>query len=113
MSDYAHRETALEIVETPTGYCLQLQADYQNLLEDLVPAELATSTLKTLAAIALQNPILQSDLIILRGSSAYQHVNQLVELGFIGKRRQNEGRSYWLEVTDKFYQYFEINQLPQ
>lgn len=113
MSEYAHRNTALEIVETPAGYCLQLQANYQNLLENLVPAELSTGTLKTLAAIALQNPILQSDLIILRGSSAYQHVNDLLELGFIRKRRQDEGRSYWLEVTDKFYQYFEINQLPQ
>ncbi len=113
MSDYAHRNTALEIVETPDGYCLQLRGDYQNLLENLVPSELSTGTLKTLAAIALQNPILQSDLIVIRGSSAYQHVHELLELGFISKRRQDEGRSYWLEVTDKFYQYFEIQQLPQ
>ncbi len=113
MSEYAHRDTALEIVETSQGYCLQLEKDYQHLLENLVPAELSTGTLKTLAAIALGNPILQSDLIMLRGSSAYQHVHDLLDLGFISKRRQDEGRSYWLEVTDKFYQYFEISQLPQ
>ena len=112
MTDYAHRESALEIVETPTGYSLQLRACCQGLLENLVPAELGTGTLRTLAAIALKNPLLQSDLINLRGSSAYQQVNELVELGFIRKRRQEEGRSYWLEVTDKFHQYFEINQLP-
>jgi segregation and condensation protein B len=113
MSDYAHRESALEVVETPTGYSLQLRSSYQGLLENLIPSELNTATLRTLAAIALKNPILQSDLINLRGSSAYQHVNELVELGFIRKRRQEEGRSYWLEVTSKFHQYFEINQLPQ
>ena len=112
MTDYAHRESALEVVETPTGYSLQLRACCQGLLENLVPAELGTGTLRTLAAIALKNPLLQSDLINLRGSGAYQHVNELVELGFIRKRRQEEGRSYWLEVTNKFHQYFEIDQLP-
>lgn len=112
MSDYAHRDSALEVVETPTGYSLQLRASCQGLLENLVPAELSTGTLRTLAAITLKNPILQSELINLRGSSAYDHVNQLVELGFIRKRRQEEGRSYWLEVTNKFHQYFEINHLP-
>lgn len=112
MSDYSYRDSALEILETPNGYSLQLRSCYQSLLEHLIPAELNPSILKTLAAIALKNPILQSDLIVVRGSSAYQHVNQLLEEGFIRKRRQEEGRSYWLEVTDKFHQYFEINQLP-
>jgi segregation and condensation protein B len=113
MSDYAHRaDSALEVVETPAGYSLQLRSCCQDLLENLVPADFNTATLRTLAAIALTNPILQSDLITVRGSGAYQHVNELLENGFIRKRRQEEGRSYWLEVTDKFHQYFEIDQLP-
>jgi segregation and condensation protein B len=112
MNDYAHRDSALEVVETPAGYSLQLRACYQGLLENLIPPELNTGTLRTLAAIALKNPMLQSELINLRGSSAYDHVNQLVKLNFIHKRRQDEGRSYWLEITDKFHQYFEINHLP-
>lgn len=113
MSDYAHRDSALEVVETPTGYSLQLRSLFDNLMSDLIPAELGTGALRTLAAIALKNPILQTDLINLRGSSAYQQVQELVELGFVRKRRQNDGRSYWLEVTDKFHQYFEIEQLSQ
>ncbi|WP_373478907.1 SMC-Scp complex subunit ScpB [Geminocystis sp.] len=113
MSDYGYRDSALEILEAPNGYSLQLRSCYQSLLEHLIPAQLNSSTLKTLAAIALKSPILQSDLIMVRGSSAYQHVNELVDDGFIRKRRQEEGRSYWLEITDKFHQYFEINQLPQ
>jgi segregation and condensation protein B len=111
MSDYAHRDSALEVVETPRGYSLQLRAAFDNLLQDLVPAELGTGALRTLAAIALKSPILQTDLIDLRGSSAYQQVQELVELGFVRKRRQTNGRSYWLEVTDKFHQYFEIESL--
>lgn len=34
-------------------------------------------------------------------------MQELVEQGFIQKRRQSNGRSYWLEVTDKFHQYFQ------
>jgi segregation and condensation protein B len=83
------------------------------LIEDLIPAELGTGTLRTLAAIALKGPILQADLINLRGSTAYQQVQDLVERGFVRKRKQNEGRSYWLEVTDKFHQYFEVDNLRE
>ena len=111
MNDYAHRDSALEIVETPTGYSLQLKSVYESLLKELIPAEIGTGALRTLAAIALKNPILQTELIDLRGSSAYQQVAELVQLGFIRKRPQADGRSYWLEVTDKFHQYFEIDQL--
>ena len=111
MSDYAHRNSALEIVETETGYSLQLKTEYESLLQELVPAELGKGALRTLAAVALKNPILQTELIDLRGSSAYQQVAELVRLGFVRKREQADGRSYWLEVTNKFHQYFEINDM--
>ena len=111
MNDYAHRDSALEIVETEAGYSLQLKSEYEYLLRELVPAELGKGALRTLAAVALKNPILQTELIDLRGSSAYQQVAELVQLGFIRKREQADGRSYWLEVTNKFHQYFEISDM--
>ena len=111
MNDYAHRDSALEIVETEAGYSLQLKKDYEYLLRELVPAELGKGALRTLAAVAIKNPILQTELIELRGSSAYQQVAELVNLGFVRKREQADGRSYWLEVTNKFHQYFEINNM--
>ncbi len=111
MNDYAHRDSALEIVETESGYSLQLKNEYEYLLQELVPAELGKGALRTLAAVALKNPILQTELIDLRGSSAYQQVGELVKLGFVRKREQADGRSYWLEVTNKFHQYFEISNM--
>ena len=111
MNDYDSRDSALEVINTPVGYSLQLKSTCEGMLESLIPAELGTGALRTLAAIALKTPILQTDLINLRGSSAYQQVAELVQLGFIRKRPQVDGRSYWLEVTDKFHQYFEIDQL--
>ncbi len=111
MTDYARRDSALEVVETPAGYSLQLRSTFQDLMQSLVPAELGVGALRTLAAIALKNPIAQTDLIDLRGSGAYQHIQELISLGFVQRRRQTDGRSYWLQVTDKFHQHFELDQL--
>ncbi|AFY67987.1 SMC-Scp complex subunit ScpB [Geitlerinema sp. PCC 7407] len=113
ITDYAHRDSALEVVETPKGYSLQLREAFHELVQTLVPVDLGVGALRTLAAIALRGPISQTDLVELRGSGAYQHVQTLVEQGFVRKRRQSDGRSFWLQVTDKFYQYFQIEQLPK
>lgn len=113
IEDYAHRDSALEVVETENGYSLQLRDTFHHLVQTLIPADLGVGALRTLAAIALKGPIAQTELVDLRGSNAYQHVQELVGLGFVRKRRQSDGRSYWLQVTDKFHQYFQLHQLPQ
>lgn len=114
MSDYAHRESALEVVETKKGYyTLQLRQAYGDLMDTLIQPELGVGALRTLAAIALNGGITQTDLVDLRGSGAYQQVQELVELGFVQKRKHKENRSYWLQVTKKFHQYFQVDKLPQ
>lgn len=113
ITDYAHRDSALEVVETDKGYSLQLRETFQDLVHSLIPAELGVGALRTLAAIALKGSIAQTDLIDVRGSGAYQHVQELVQQGFVRKRRQSDGRSYWLQVTKKFHQYFHLDRLPQ
>lgn len=113
MNDYAHRDGALELVETKEGYCLQLKTGFKYLVDTLIPLDLGVGALRTLAAIALRGPLSQPDLVDLRGSGVYQHVPELVKLGFVRKRRQPDGRSFSLQITDKFYQHFEIDQLPK
>jgi segregation and condensation protein B len=113
MDEYAHRDGALEIIETADGYCLQLKERYRFLVDTLIPLDLGVGALRTLAAIALRGPIPQTELVDLRGSGAYQHVQELVAQGFVRKRRQPEGRSSLVQVTEKFYQHFEIDQLPE
>ncbi len=113
MADYAHRNSALEVAETSDGYSLQLKAEFHSLVQTLIPVDLGVGALRTLAAIALKGPISQTDLVELRGSGTYQHVPELVEKGFVRKRRQSDGRSYWLQVTNRFHQYFQIQQLPR
>ncbi len=112
IADYSHRDTALEIVETEAGYSLQLRPEFRELVQALVPVDLGLAAQRTLALVALKGPILQSELVEIRGSSAYQHVQDLLELGFVSRRRPQQGRSYQIQVTEKFYQYFQVDKLP-
>lgn len=115
ISDYACREEcALEIDDTD-GYILQVRDTYQQVVDKMVPAELSTAALRTLSAIALHGPLLQSDLIDVRGSSAYDHIKELSVHQLISKRRKD--RTFLLNVTPKFYEYFKLtgdkNELKQ
>ena len=74
-----------------------------------MPSELKTSELRTLATIAIKKKILQSDLILLRGSGAYDHIKELLDKKFIVKRKQKDGRSYWISLADKFFQTFAVS----
>ena len=107
-ASYAQRDSALEIVEQSGRYGLQLRPGMGDLVKDLLPVNLSTATLRTLATIALKKRILQSDLVDLRGSGAYDHIKELLAQEFIERRRQSEGRSYWLTLTEKFHRTFSV-----
>ena len=65
---YSNPQSAIQLTEINNTYCLELKASLNNFVEDLLPSELKTAELRTLATIAIKKKILQSDLIILRGS---------------------------------------------
>ena len=106
---YSHSSSALEIISNNSLISLELKHSLNEYVEDLLPSELKTAVLRTLAVIAIKKKILQSDLIILRGSSAYDHIKELIEKNFINKRKQKDGRSYWLSLSDKFFQTFAVS----
>lgn len=110
MTDYAHRDTALEIFQDGQTYSLQLRQGLSDLVQVLLPVDLSTATLRTLATIALKKRILQSDLVELRGSGAYDHIKELLAQNFIERKRQSDGRSYWLTLSEKFHRTFAIEQ---
>lgn len=113
ISEYGNRDSALEIAETKDGFCLRLRPEFEQLVQKILPVEIGKGALRTLAAIALKHPISQSELVELRGSSAYQQIQELMEQGFVRRRKQADGRSYWLSVTEKFHQYFEVGDLSK
>ena len=108
ITDYAHRDTALEVRQEGNRYSLQLRDGLADLVQNLLPVDLSTAALRTLATIALKKRILQSDLVELRGSGAYDHIKELLAQNFIERKRQSEGRSYWLTLSEKFHRTFAI-----
>ena len=106
MGDFSFREgSALEIDDTD-GYILQVREEYGDIVNKMMPLELSAAEIRTLSAIALKAPLLQSDLIEWRGASAYDHIANLLKHKLISKRR--DGRSYQLNVTKHFYEYFKL-----
>lgn len=108
MADYAHRDTALEIRQEGQSFSLQLRESLGDLVQSLLPVDLSTAALRTLATIALKKRILQSELVELRGSGAYDHIRELLAQDFIERRRQSDGRSYWLSLSEKFHRTFSV-----
>ena len=106
---YSNTNSAIELNEINNCYCLELKTTLNEFVEDLLPSELKISELRTLATIAIKKKILQSDLIILRGSGAYDHIKELTNKKFIIKRKQKDGRSYWLSLSEKFFQTFAVS----
>ena len=106
---YSESNSALEIVESQNSISLELKNSLNEFVEDLLPADLKNSELRTLATIAIKKKILQSDLILLRGAVAYEHIKELLNKKFINKRKQKDCRSYWISLSDKFFQTFAVS----
>ena len=105
--DYSTREGALEI-DDENGYILQVKEEHMDIVEKLCPVELKPAVLRTLSVIALKEPIRQSALKDMRGSNAYEHVQELLEKGLISRTKDKNGRSYNLKTTPKFAEYFKL-----
>src|SRR5574344_2180547 len=105
--DYSSRDGALE-VDDENGYILQVKEDYMDIVEKLCPSEMRPAVLKTLTIIALKEPIRQTELKELRGSTAYEHVAELLQKGMISRSRDKNGRSYNIKTTPKFAEYFKL-----
>ncbi len=110
--DYEKRNGALEITEHGDKWKLNIRKDYLYLTEKLLSdTELDRPTQETLAVIAYKNPALQSEIIRIRGNTAYDHIKLLKELDFV--TAEQSGRTFILKLTNKFYDYFDVveNQL--
>lgn len=105
--DYSARDGALEI-DDENGYILQVKEEHMDIVEKLCPVELKPAVLRTLSIIALKEPIRQTVLKDMRGSTAYEHVAELLDKGLISKTKDKNGRSFNLKTTPKFAEYFKL-----
>lgn len=105
--DYEERDLGLEISDD-SGYIIQVKDQYATLIDEFVPLEIPTSLIRTLSAIAIKQPVMQSEIIKIRGAGAYEHIKELMERELVNKKE--DGRSPTLTTTKKFQEYFQLSK---
>jgi segregation and condensation protein B len=106
IQEYELRDTGLEI-DSHEGYSLFVKAEYEQLSGEILPVEMKTGCLRTLSAVALKEPIYQSDLVKIRGGGVYEHLKELEDMGLI--KRTKEGSSNLVRTTKLFAEYFKLS----
>lgn len=109
IQEYRERDSALEIVQDNDNFRMTIKPHLLHLVKNLMSStELDKPTQETLAVIAWKQPMLQADLVKIRGTSTYDHIKVLTEQGFITSEKS--GRTRLIKLTQKFYDYFDTNR---
>jgi segregation and condensation protein B len=105
IKDYDTRDTALKISEIGGKYSLGVKNEYAEMVGSLAGApEISKSSLRILAYVSKNEPVMQNSIVKAFGSSTYEHIKELQEKEFI--RAMRAGRTKRIETTEKFREYF-------
>ncbi len=98
--------SAIRIAKIGNDYAMALREEYTHYAENFVGGELTKGMMKTLATIAYNQPILQSELFRNIGARVYEDVPALIEMGFVHAKKV--GQTKELTITKKFMEYFGV-----
>jgi len=109
IDEYKKRDTALEILKLDDQrFVLQLKSEFTPRVRRLsLRPLLPVGPLKTLSYIAYRQPVLQSQVIDVRGEHAYGHLKELEDQGLIVRERV--GKSRMIRTTEFFADYFGLS----
>lgn len=110
--EYSQRDSGMLVDKSEKEYLMRVKPEFEEKILPLIPeADLPKSMLKTLALIAYEQPIKQSNVVKLRGNRVYSYLHRLTELGFL--KAKPDGRTKLLTTTDKFKEYFKLHDLKK
>jgi len=100
---------AVEVVEyAGPKFAMQLKAQYTPTARKFATRPLLSrAALRTLSYIAFFQSISSAELVQRRGSTVYQHLKELEEVGFIASERSGRSRAY--RTTGRFAEYFGLS----
>ncbi|WP_321420004.1 SMC-Scp complex subunit ScpB [uncultured Methanomethylovorans sp.] len=107
MKEYSERESGIEIIDLGHRYVMQVKPMFTDLVRPVAPKELSAPMLRTLAMIAYHQPVVQSDLVDMRGNTVYDHIRELTDRGLI--MSVPYGRTKKLQTTPLFADYFGLS----
>lgn len=107
VKEYESRESALGIFKVGDKYILSLKEPYASRVNSLAgEPDISKSSLRILAFISKNEPVMQSAIVKSFGSSTYDHMKELLEKEFVMTKKI--GRSKRVETTQKFKEYFGV-----
>jgi segregation and condensation protein B len=100
---------AIEIARLDDGnYVLQVKSNYTPLVRKFAQRPIISSgALRTLSYIAYEQPLDSRRLLQIRGSQVYDHIRDLLQVGFV--EFEKVGRIKIYRTTKKFQIYFGIS----
>ncbi len=105
MSEFNSRNTSLEILRVGEKYTMRVRSELADKVSHLaVSPEMGKAVLRTLALIALKQPVKQSEVVKVIGNKAYDYVKELVNRGVV--KAEKAGNTKLLSTTRKFEEYF-------
>ncbi|MEM7818692.1 MAG: SMC-Scp complex subunit ScpB [Candidatus Aenigmatarchaeota archaeon] len=103
--ELSKEERGIELVETPEGFELRVKKEYREKVAKLAPfADLSNGMMRTLAIVAVKQPIKQSLIVKYQGNKAYGYVEALEKKGLI--KTEKAGRTKIITTTPEFERYF-------
>lgn len=105
-------DRGLELFENQGSYRFKVKRGLLDRVKHLAPhQDMSRGVLRTLSVIAYNSPVLQKEVVDIRGNGAYDHIDKLRERNFV--KSEQEGRTKLLSVTQHFLDYFELENLEE
>ena len=104
--EYEMRDSAIVISMIDGKYRMQLRAEYQKYSGVFAVPEFPAGVMRTLSTIAYNQPVLQSQIVKVRGPRGYADISTLVDAGYVYSKPK--GQSYILTTTKKFSEDFGV-----
>lgn len=110
--DLSQKDRGLKLFENDGSYSLKIKRELLDRVKYLAPhRDMSKGVLRTLSVIAYNSPVLQKEVVEIRGNGAYDHIDKLIERNFV--KSEQEGRTKLLSVTDYFLDYFELEGIDE
>ncbi len=108
--DAPTRGLELQLEEGRAGF--RVKTVFIDRVSHLAPQQdIPRPILRSLAVIAYNHPMTQSDLVKVRGNKAYSHVQELLARNLI--RAEESGRTLLLHVTREFLRHFGLSSVEE
>lgn len=112
VAEYSGRESGVAIEWDGKSASMHVKPEIEDKIMSLAPAvHMNKAMLKTLAVIASEGPLRQSELVRRRGNRVYHYAEKLLNEGLITAKKS--GRTKLLSTTPKFKEYFKIKEVPK